>query len=89
MALEDYIETHIGRVARVWPGSADRPKQAAQIILRGGPQVGTVQFYSWSPWQAAFCDAASKTTRAVTVDYSRTAWGKLIIAVDWAPEDAV
>lgn len=81
---EPYTESFTGTVARVWPGDA---QHAHQIIMRE-PNFSTVRFYTWSDWAGTFFQQAAESQRVVTLDFSRTSWGRLITDQDYAaPEE--
>lgn len=84
MALPDYTLSYTGHVARVWPGDG----RHQHIVIMRDKLRNTSKYYTWSDWQASFCEEAAKADRAVTLDWSRTSWGSLIINVDWAPPSA-
>ncbi len=83
---EPYTESFTGTVARVWHGDRQHPHS---IIMRDHRRY-TIRFYCWGDWTAALCEEASKSERPLTLEYSRTAYGSLITALDFAapPDEA-
>ena len=78
--LIDYTETLTGVPRMVWPGDERHP---TSVIFGTGPGQ-TDRVYTWSQWAAAFCEEAYKHKKAITVAYSVTSWGRLLIDVDYA-----
>ncbi len=74
-----YTESVTGTVKRVWHGDHRHPHQ---IIF--SQERGTTLYYTWSQFSAAFCEEASKSKRPITIDFSDTAWGRLIDKLDYA-----
>jgi hypothetical protein len=64
----------------VWPGDE---RHATQVIFWVGA-AETDRVYTWSQWAAAFCERAYQQKTPITVAYSETTWGKLIIDVDFS-----
>jgi hypothetical protein len=77
--LKDYTRTISGVPRQVWPGDAKHP---THIIFWVGP-AKTDRVYTWNAWAAAFCEEAKKNRQSVTVAYSKTSWGLLLIDVDY------
>lgn len=85
-ALADYTHQMTGIPRMVWPGTEPTPttrRAPASIIFKTG-LIKTDRVYTWSPWAASFCERAYQEKFPITVAYSETAWGKLLIDVDFA-----
>ncbi len=84
--LAEYTRTMTGVPRVVWPGDKTHP---THVIFWVGA-ANTERVYTWSQWAAAFCERAYVEKKKITVAYSETSWGRLLIDVDFAepPEPA-
>lgn len=84
--LVDYTHQMTGIPRMVWPGTepTQTTKRAPTHVIFNTGVTKTTRVYTWSAWAASFCGRAYQEKFPITVAYSETAWGKLLIDVDFA-----
>jgi hypothetical protein len=81
--LDEYTRALSGVPKMVWPGKLRKPTHVIFHTSAGR----TDRIYTWSEWAASFCERAYQEKFPIKVAYSETAWGKLLIDVDYAEHE--